>query len=114
LDAQAVLRMVLADRERRLEGSAVEVLTALGERDRAVQDAELRAGEALLRLTVDEGLSLREAADWCGGFVTVRELARLRRLARDPQDVASGKRTTSQRSRSGRAAPGSERRSVAT
>ena len=35
LDAQAVLRKERADRERRLEGLAVEVLTALGERDGA-------------------------------------------------------------------------------
>ena len=33
LDAQAVLRKERADRERRLEGLAVAVLTALGERD---------------------------------------------------------------------------------
>ena len=33
LDAQAVLRKERADRERRLERLAVEVLTALGERD---------------------------------------------------------------------------------
>jgi hypothetical protein len=44
LDAQAVLRKERADRERRLEGLAVEVLTALGERDGAVRDAERRAG----------------------------------------------------------------------
>ena len=43
LDAQAVLRKERADRERRLEALAVEVLTALGERDRAVRDAEGRA-----------------------------------------------------------------------
>jgi hypothetical protein len=36
LDAQALLRKERADRERRLEGLAVEVLTALGQRDRAV------------------------------------------------------------------------------
>ena len=35
LDAQAVLRKERADRERRLEALAVEVLTALGERDAA-------------------------------------------------------------------------------
>ena len=35
LDAQAVLRKERADRERRLEGLAVAVLTALGERDAA-------------------------------------------------------------------------------
>ena len=35
LDAQAVLRKQRADRERRLERLAVDVLTALGERDAA-------------------------------------------------------------------------------
>jgi hypothetical protein len=38
-------------------------------------------------MTVDEGLSVREAADWCGGGVTRREVARLRRLAHDPPGV---------------------------
>ena len=51
LDAQAVLRKKRADRERRLEGLAVEVLTAIGERDGAVWDAERRAGEALRKMT---------------------------------------------------------------
>jgi hypothetical protein len=40
LDAQAVLRTERVDGERRLEGLAVAVLTALGERDAAVQDAD--------------------------------------------------------------------------
>jgi hypothetical protein len=84
LDAQAVLRKERADRERRLEGLAVEVLTALGERDGAVRDAERRAGEALRAMTEDEGLSVREAVEWCGSAVKVRELTRLRRLAHDP------------------------------
>ena len=87
MDAQAVLRKVRADRERRLEDLAVEVLITLGERDGAVQDAELRAGEALRVMTVDEGLSVREAAEWCGG-VTVRDVTRLRRLAQNAQGVA--------------------------
>ena len=87
LDARAVLRKERGDRERRLEALAVAVLTALGERDGAVRDAERRAGEALRTMTVDEALSVREAADWCGGGVTVREVARLRRLAHDPQGV---------------------------
>ena len=47
LDAQAVLRKERADRERRLEALAVAVLTALGERDALVRDAERRAGRAL-------------------------------------------------------------------
>ena len=86
LDAQAARRKERADRERRLEGLAVAVLTALGERDGAVKDAERRAGEALRAMSEDEGLSVREAVEWCGTGITVREVTRLRRLARNPQD----------------------------
>ncbi len=60
--------------------------TALGERDGAVKDAERRAGEALRAMSEDEGLLVREAVEWCGTGVTVREVTRLRRQARDPQD----------------------------
>jgi hypothetical protein len=84
LDAQAARRRERADRERRLEALAVAVLTALGERDRAVKDAEMRAGEALRAMSVDEGLSVREAVEWCGTGITVREVSRLRRLAGHP------------------------------
>jgi hypothetical protein len=80
LDAQAARRKERADRERRLEALAVAVLTALGERDALVRDAERRAGQALRTMTDDEGLSLREAVDWCGSGVTVREITRLVRL----------------------------------
>jgi hypothetical protein len=80
LDAQAALRKERADRERRLERLAVEVLTALGERDQTIRDAERRAGGALLAMTDGEGLSVREAVEWCGSSVTVREVTRLRRL----------------------------------
>ena len=45
LDAQAVLRKERADRECRLEGLAVAVLTAIGERDSLVRDAERRAAK---------------------------------------------------------------------
>jgi hypothetical protein len=75
------------DRERRLDGLAVNVLTALGERDGAVQDAERRAGEALRTMTHDEGLSVREAADRCRSGVTVRNVTGLRQLAHDPRGV---------------------------
>jgi hypothetical protein len=85
LDAQAALRKERADRERRREALAVAVLTALGERDALVRDAERRAGQALRTITEDEGLSLREAVEWCGsGALTVREVTRLRQLAHDP------------------------------
>jgi hypothetical protein len=43
LDAQAALRKQRADRERRLGSLAIAVLTALGERDALVRDAERRA-----------------------------------------------------------------------
>jgi hypothetical protein len=87
LDAQAVLRKERADRERRLEALAVAVLTALGERDALVRDAELRARQALRTMTEDEGLSVREALDWCGSGVTVREVTRLLRLDRSHRAV---------------------------
>src|SRR5215203_321560 len=80
LDAQAARRKERADRERRLEGLAVAVLTALGERDAFVRGAEQRAGQALRTMTDNEGLSVREALDWCGSGVTVREVTRLLRL----------------------------------
>jgi hypothetical protein len=41
---------------------------------------------------VDEGLSGREAADWCGSGVTVREVTRLRRLVHS--DSGRGTRLT--------------------
>jgi hypothetical protein len=85
LDAQAVLRKERADRDRRLEDLAVVVLTALGERDSLVRDAERRAGQALRTMTEDENLSLRETAVWCGGRVTVREITRLLQLDRSQQ-----------------------------
>jgi hypothetical protein len=87
LDAQAILRRERADRERRLEGLAVAVLTALGERDAAIRDTEKRAGMALQTMTIEENLSLREAVEWCdSGALTVREVTRLRQLAHDPPD----------------------------
>jgi hypothetical protein len=85
LDAQAALRKERVDRERRREALAVAMLTALGERDALVRDAEQRAAQALRTMTEDEGLSLREAVEWCGsGALTVREVTRLRQLAHDP------------------------------
>jgi hypothetical protein len=92
LDAQAVLRKERADRERRLQCLAVAVLTALAERDALVRDAERRVGQALRTMTDDEGLSVREAVAWCGSGVAVREVPRLRQLAR--QAAAADERAT--------------------
>jgi hypothetical protein len=80
-----------SDRERRLEALAVVVLTALGERDALVRDAERRAGQALRTMTDNEGLSVREALDWCGSGVTVREITRLLRLDHAHQGSRDGR-----------------------
>jgi hypothetical protein len=80
LDAQAHRRRERAERDKRIEALAVDVLTALEERKAAVADCDRRAGRALLKLTDDEGLSVREAVDWCGGELTNREAARLIRV----------------------------------
>jgi hypothetical protein len=52
-----------ADRERRLEGLAVAVLTAIGERDSLVRDAERRAAQALPLMTDQVGLSIRDVVN---------------------------------------------------
>ena len=71
------------------------MLTAPGERDAAVRDAERRAGQALLTMTDDEGMSLREAVDWCGGpGLTVRDVSRLRRLRMTRRVAAADERAT--------------------
>ena len=73
-----------AERVRRFDRLAVAVLTALGEGDAAVRDAKRRAGEALRTMTDNEGLPVRQAADWCGDGLTMQEASRLRRLATQP------------------------------
>src|SRR5829696_6161114 len=86
LDVRAARRAARAQRERRLDNLAVEVHVALGERDAAVAAIERRAGHALQAMTSNEGLTLREAVDWCGAGLTLREAGRLRRLAAAEND----------------------------
>src|SRR3954469_16008375 len=80
-------RAALLERAKRLEDLAVQVMTAIGERDAAVSAAEQRAGNALLQMTTVEGVTLREAVEWCGDQIGVREATRLRRKADDHQNV---------------------------
>lgn len=84
LDAQSRMRARRAEKERRQEALALEVIAALAERDAVVAACEAKAGEALSKLTGAEGLGLAEAVQWCGGreLVTVREATRLRNLAK--------------------------------
>ena len=81
LDVQSRRRRERAERDRRIEALAVRVLAAVRERDAAVVEAECRAGQALREMTHIEGLSIREAVQWCGDGLTAREAARIRRLA---------------------------------
>jgi len=77
------------ERDRRLEGLAVQVLTAVGERDVAVAAAEHRAGAALREMVEVEHLNLREAVAWCDERISVREAIRLRRLAEGDENTLS-------------------------
>jgi hypothetical protein len=65
---------------------AVEVLTALGERDAMIAATEQRAGVALEAMIIDEHLTVSEAVQWCAGAISHREAARLRQLAGHAQD----------------------------
>jgi hypothetical protein len=85
LDVQSKRRRARAEREKRLEYLAVRVLVAIRERDAAVVEGDRRAGKALREMTEEEGLSVREAIEWCGDEITTREAMRLRRLAEDHQ-----------------------------
>lgn len=64
---QAKRRRERADRDRQLETLAVDVLTALGERDETITATERRAGDALEAMIDGEGLS-----DYGGGAVVRR------------------------------------------
>jgi len=76
------MRQQRAEQERRRSALALSVVTALAERDLYVRACEAKAGEALRTMTEDEGLSLREAVEWCGGDeqLSVREATRLRKV----------------------------------
>jgi hypothetical protein len=77
LDAQARMRARRVEQERRRDALGVAVVSALAERDAVVSACEARAGAALVTLTDEEGLSLAQAVEWCGGadLLTVREAA---------------------------------------
>jgi hypothetical protein len=74
-----------AQRDRRLEKLAIEVLTALGERDATIAATEQRASAALQAMITDESLTVSEAVQWCAGAISHREVTRLRHLSAGPQ-----------------------------
>jgi hypothetical protein len=83
---QAKYRRERVERDRRLERLAVEVLTALGEREAMIAATEQRAGAALQAMIIDEHLTVSEAVQWCAGAISHREAARLRQLAGRAQE----------------------------
>lgn len=78
LDAQIRVRRREEERDKRRSRLGVVVVTALSERDEAIRALEARAGVAVKALIEEEGLTTREAAEWCA--VPVSEINRLRRL----------------------------------
>lgn len=84
-------RAALLARAKRLEDLAVQVMTAIGERDAAVAAAEQRAGDALREMTTVESVTLREAVEWCGDQIGIREATRLRKASAtgEPASTAS-------------------------
>ena len=79
-EVHAKRRRERAQRDRRLAKLAIEVLTALGERDATVAAAEQRAGAGLQAMITDESLTVSEAVQWCAGAISHREAARHRQL----------------------------------
>jgi selenophosphate synthetase-related protein len=85
LDAQTRMRQQRAEQDHRRSALAVTVVTALAQRDALVRSCEARAGAALRALIDDEGLTIAEAVQWCGGVeqLTVKEATRLRKATAD-------------------------------
>jgi hypothetical protein len=53
-------------RDRRLDAKPVRVAFALAERDPIIHATEQRAGQAI-RVMHDEGLTMQQTVEWCGG-----------------------------------------------
>ena len=73
-----------AQRDRRLEKLAIEVLTATGEREAAIAATEQGAGAALQAMITDESLTLSEAVQWGAGAISHREATQLRHPTAGP------------------------------
>lgn len=84
-------------KEKRLSGLGVDLMTALEERDATVARLDAQAGTTLRKMTDDEGLTLREALEWCGSGLTRAEAARLRKIGVDAggaEDSQAGESVT--------------------
>lgn len=87
IEGQSRWRAERAAKDERCSALGVQVVVALAERDRWVTECEQRAGTALSALVESEGLTLREALQWCAGSLALSEGSRLRRAARGANEV---------------------------
>ena len=87
-EALSAQRKERLEQERRLADLAVQILTAIAERDEAVQSGEQQAADAV-RALLAEHLAIVEIADLCGSQIDIKELTRLSRIPPVPT-VASG------------------------
>ena len=78
-EALSAQRKERLEQERRLADLAVQILTAIAERDEAVQSAEQQAADAV-RALLAEHVSMPGIADLCGGQIEIKELTRLSRV----------------------------------
>lgn len=98
LEAQAKLKDERKKKEKRLSGLGVDLMTALEERDATVQRCDARAGATLRKMTDDEGLSLREALEWCGPQLSRAEAVRLRKIGADEEGTDEASAVDTQKS----------------
>jgi len=87
-EALSAQRKERLEQERRLADLAVDILTAIAERDEAVHAAEQQASDAV-RSLLAEHLSIAEISDLCGGQIDAKEVGRLSRIPPVPV-AASG------------------------
>lgn len=88
LQAQEARRRERAAEDKRRSALGVEVAVALQERDELTHRLELAAGQALMRLMRDEGVSPTGVRDWIPDL-SVREVRRLRAIADDHKRATS-------------------------
>lgn len=88
-ETRARLKAEMVAQERLRDRLAETVVVQLAARNAAVEEAERAAGLALEQLVTSLGLTPAEASAWCGG-VPVREINRMRQLARTPEPDEGG------------------------
>ena len=85
-EALAAKQKERLERERRQAALAIDVLTAVGERDEGIARTEAAAAAAI-RSLLGEGLSVAEVVELCSDQVDVKEVQRLSRIGADPARV---------------------------